>query len=315
MMRIILTFFVFLLIILPLNAEILHIKIPSEIKVKNSIVRLADIVEEPNKLPKVWQKMVLGNIVNPGGSLEISRDYLKARLLQAGVFLEDWTLEMPNKVKIIRDYLLISREKIEKIAYRCVYERHPWKNYLKILEIKAPSDVILPSGKVSFFCQFPSQKQFLSSFSLPIAFSINGQIVNRTWVTVKAKISLPVVVTLRPLARGEVIKKEDVKIEKREFSKINPRMFSRLEEVIGKRMKVSIGAGEILTYTQVQPIPLIHRGDIVTIVAESPVLKVTVKGRAKEDGCRGDLIKVLNLNSKKIVYGRVIDNHTVKVEF
>ena len=61
--------------------------------------------------------------------------------------------------------------------------------------------------------------------------------------------------------------------------------------------------------------PLVKRGDVVSIIAESKDLKVTTLGVAKEKGSLGGRILVENLTSKKEVYAYVIDSNKVRVEF
>jgi flagella basal body P-ring formation protein FlgA len=66
---------------------------------------------------------------------------------------------------------------------------------------------------------------------------------------------------------------------------------------------------------QIELAPVVKRGDIVQVVAETPVLRISVKGMAKQDGAKGDRIKVVNLRSKKVIYAQVVDGQTVSVEF
>jgi flagella basal body P-ring formation protein FlgA len=44
-------------------------------------------------------------------------------------------------------------------------------------------------------------------------------------------------------------------------------------------------------------------------------LKITTRGQVKKRGRLGELIPVINMDSKKILYARVIDSNTVKVDF
>jgi flagella basal body P-ring formation protein FlgA len=70
----------------------------------------------------------------------------------------------------------------------------------------------------------------------------------------------------------------------------------------------------ILSSDRVEIPPLIRKGDVVQLVAESPSLKVVTRGMAKEKGGLGDRIRVENLSSKKSVYARIVDASTVRVE-
>ncbi|HEC67994.1 MAG TPA: hypothetical protein ENI35_04180 [Candidatus Desulfofervidus auxilii] len=54
---------------------------------------------------------------------------------------------------------------------------------------------------------------------------------------------------------------------------------------------------------------------MVTVIVESDTLKITTKGIAKEKGQPGDVIKVINIDTKKVIYAKVANNSMVKVEF
>jgi len=61
--------------------------------------------------------------------------------------------------------------------------------------------------------------------------------------------------------------------------------------------------------------PMVKRNDRVSIVAESESLRITAVGEVKESGSRGERVKVVNLNSNKEIFARVLDSKTVRVEF
>ena len=57
------------------------------------------------------------------------------------------------------------------------------------------------------------------------------------------------------------------------------------------------------------------RGDVVVIIAETAGFKITALGQVKKKGRLGERIPVTNFDSNKLLYGRVLDANTVKVEF
>jgi flagella basal body P-ring formation protein FlgA len=61
--------------------------------------------------------------------------------------------------------------------------------------------------------------------------------------------------------------------------------------------------------------PVVKRGDIITLVARSQYLFAMTKGEVQEKGGLGEWIKVKNISSQRIIYGRVQDSNTVIVEF
>jgi flagella basal body P-ring formation protein FlgA len=87
------------------------------------------------------------------------------------------------------------------------------------------------------------------------------------------------------------------------------------EEVLGKRTKRAINTDEVLRTDHIELPPLVKRGDVVSIIAESDGLRITALGEVKKKGCRGERIRVLNLDSKKCIYACVLDSKTVRVDF
>jgi len=88
------------------------------------------------------------------------------------------------------------------------------------------------------------------------------------------------------------------------------------EEILGKRTRKAIDANTVLRPDLIEFPPLVKRGDVVTVVAESGGLRITALGVVKErSGRRGDRIRVENLDSKKSIYAQVVDSKTVKVDF
>ena len=58
---------------------------------------------------------------------------------------------------------------------------------------------------------------------------------------------------------------------------------------------------------------VVHRGDMVRIVLESPLIKVSTPGEALEAGKPGDTIRVKNTSSHREVRAQVIDKQTVRI--
>jgi flagella basal body P-ring formation protein FlgA len=81
------------------------------------------------------------------------------------------------------------------------------------------------------------------------------------------------------------------------------------------RTKTSVGAGEILSWRDVELKPLIRKGQVVEAVASEGALRVTVKAVALEDGREGDIVSVRNLSTSKDIQARILDDRTVQVYF
>ena len=72
--------------------------------------------------------------------------------------------------------------------------------------------------------------------------------------------------------------------------------------------------GENLTDQNSETIPLIDKGDQVTILLEAPRMSITTTGEALQDGRLGDFIRIKNLMSDKVIQARVVKERLVQVD-
>ena len=125
----------------------------------------------------------------------------------------------------------------------------------------------------------------------------------------------PVVVARRPLGRHKPITEDDIELQTMDLSDLPDGVISDPEAVLGKRTRRAIGSRTPLRADLIELPPLVKRGDLVVIIAETSGLKITTLGQVKKRGRLGERIPVVNMDSKKILYARVIDSNTVKVDF
>ena len=65
--------------------------------------------------------------------------------------------------------------------------------------------------------------------------------------------------------------------------------------------------------TDVKPIELIHKGDLVTMIFRTSFMTLTLRGQALENGALKDTIRVKNLSSGKTVVGSITQSGIVSV--
>ena len=118
------------------------------------------------------------------------------------------------------------------------------------------------------------------------------------------------------LARGvdgkEVLKASDVVIERRPKSEVGTDVASR-ERAVGMQVRRQLRAGQALRLADLSKPDLVTRDQAVTLVYESAGLYLTIRGKAIENGTEGDVVNVLNLQSKRTVSGVVVGRGQVSV--
>ena len=124
-----------------------------------------------------------------------------------------------------------------------------------------------------------------------------------------------VVVLSRPVQRGEIITRQHLAIERREVSKLRDDFATQIEHVENKQASRQLETGTVLSPRNLVEPKLIKRGDNVIISTTKPDFSIRMSGVAMMDGIKGQMIKVKNQNSGRIINATVIEPGLVSVNY
>lgn len=277
---------------------------------------VSEIKGDDPEIIRLLRTIVIGSSPLPGKSREIEKGHIELRLKQSRVDLSKIDFLFPPRTMVSRESIEITKEEIEAIVKDFISGAEDWRdNRARIKSIRVNEGAILPRGKVTYSVVPPKNKPLAGNLPVSIQFHVNGDFCKRVWATVRLELLAEVIVTTKPLRRSQTITDDDIIQKTMDLAELPSNYLSTYEEVLGKRTKRKINAGKALRSDLVELPPLIERGDVVFILAESEGLRVSAMGIARESACKGGNIRVVNMDSKKGVYARVIDSTTVKVEF
>lgn len=124
--------------------------------------------------------------------------------------------------------------------------------------------------------------------------------------TGRAAVTAEVAVLARPLSRGEIIKQDDLFLQRRPRSEVSGTMMSDLKLAVGMAARTTLQPDRPLRANDLMKPELVQRNETVTLVYEVPGITLTVRGKATESGAEGDIITVLNEQTKRPVQGTVV---------
>lgn len=278
--------------------------------------KIAGIQSEDGVLIGQLKNIVIGRSPLPGRSRYLGREDIKLRLKQNHIDLSKLALKIPQKIKVSRSFVKISREEIQKIVLDYIYQKQFWdEDNAKITDIQISNIPFLPRGKITYKVVPPKTMQGKGTVQLSILFLVDGEFYKKVKATAKIKLFKEVAVTTKPLGRYRTITQDDVYMQKMDITNLPNDIITNYKDVLGKRVRRNIWAKVVLRAEHIEFPPLVKRGDTVLIVAESEKMKLTVLGEVRKAGRRGERVKVINLNSNKRIFARIIDENTVKVEF
>jgi flagella basal body P-ring formation protein FlgA len=140
----------------------------------------------------------------------------------------------------------------------------------------------------------------------------NGSAPTRLRFTGTAIETVEAAVLARGIERNEVIKSSDVMIERRPKAEIGSDVAGR-DRVVGMQARKQLRAGQALRTADLAKPDLVQRDQSVTLIYEAAGLYLTARGKATEGGTEGDVVTVLNLQSKRTITGVVTGRGQVTI--
>ncbi len=167
------------------------------------------------------------------------------------------------------------------------------------------------------------------SRTLDIRFSHADRISGNTSLSiqcrkpVKWKLHLPVRIDLyddvalnrSPLVRGQAIEKGNIVFRKKKVTALQQGYFTRDNSFARLQARRNLPAGSILTPGNMAEKKLVQSGQMVNILLNIKGLQVKSSGKALQSATLGQVIKVKNLQSNKIIQATVSGNGEVQVRF
>lgn len=167
-----------------------------------------------------------------------------------------------------------------------------------------------------FPAEFDSAKVFRIGKDSPLGNTIfnlgvykGNDLIKAIPVSVGVSMLVRAAVTNAPINTGE--KLHDYAIAEVEITNKNSLPVVDPAALEGKQARKYIRAGSTIYSSMFENVPAVDIGDKVDIVIEKGLIKITADGLVRQKGGIGDIIRVANLGSKKVIRAEVVDSATV----
>jgi len=149
-----------------------------------------------------------------------------------------------------------------------------------------------------------------------VAFELPGSLVARRLqlrFTGSLSETFDALVPTHEIVLGQVLKASDLAVERRPKAASTSTALIAVAQAEGLSAKHALRAGQVIRQADVAKPELVGRGETVTIMFQVPGIMVTVLGKASEPGALGDVISVVNVQSKHTIQATVIGPGRVSV--
>jgi flagella basal body P-ring formation protein FlgA len=133
------------------------------------------------------------------------------------------------------------------------------------------------------------------------------------WVTADIDLIRPIVTAKRILNGQHVLTEDDLEISPVSLEAPVQHYALQMSDAVGKRVRRTLPKGTSIALDMLEALPLIRSKDRVVLLYEEGGIEIVATGEAKGDGYLGKQVAVINADSGRVVYGRVVDAMTVRV--
>lgn len=287
------------------NAAILN----PEVVIEDEHIRLGDLFDGMDANRNAGY--ILGPAPAPGENMVLGTSTLK-KLARA--FRLEWQPDSRyEQVVISRAATVVPAEDIHKAINAAIHREGYADNY-KVAVHNLLSDVTLPgyqeaSINVDDIKVDPSSNTFRATVKLPA----NGKIVETIRVIGSMEYMVDVPVLNTSVRRGDVITKSNITMVSIPESQVTNDMILSANKLLGKTPRRVLNPQQAVKLTDVAMPEIIERGERITMILNNGNMHLTAMGKALENGAEGDVIRVVNLASNRVLDAHVTADNMVEI--
>ncbi len=294
------------------------VSINEKTKIKNhSSISLLDVVDTKNlsdEQKEQMKKLYLFSFWKSGMNAKLSSEELSdmIRPLMKGEgasTLQNLQFKIPSVVEISEDTLGLESAEIERaISDRvsaacggCV---------IKLTGLKIPN---LPKVDPSTPWEIDFKNfSHSGSFTLPL-YVYFGDNPKTYYISGLIELKKETAVAVRPMMYGERLQDSDIEVKNVDVTFVKEPLPKR-DELLGHVLLRPLQVGQTILRSFLKREPAIQKGQQARIVSSVNGFEVSAQMTAEENGFVGEIIKMKNPETQKILSGRVVEKGLVQIE-
>ena len=288
-----------------------------DVIVKGRVIHLGELLHTESVKPETSDQLnstTMGPAPQAGRSKTIPGAEVIQKLESLGVTSRDYSIQMPEEIKVSRFYSILKIEDLENAVTREFLPKLPWRE-VHLENLEASEALLIPEGEKQFSCEYSPHTDLARPFYLTISISVDGELIKKLFLRATRRIEEIVAVAAHELTPGRAIEPDEIRWEKRRLSSTLHLPILKMGFLEGKEPRTTIPAGQILTEDLLIKVPVIKRGDTITLIFQDDRIRVKTQAKSLASGMRGDQIQVMNLDSKKVLKAEILDKNMARVIF
>ncbi|UCC32755.1 MAG: flagellar basal body P-ring formation protein FlgA [Phycisphaerales bacterium] len=146
----------------------------------------------------------------------------------------------------------------------------------------------------------------LGLIQLEVDVLADGRTVQTVPLVVQVSMIRRVVVARRAVNQGATIKTSDVELIPLSFARLDKLGIDDIAHVVGQRSKRFISAGSVVDPGVIESVPLVMRGQLVTLTSVAGAIRVVTTAKAVQDGLLGETVTISVTDNKRMELDAVV---------
>ncbi len=292
-----------------LNKSANSVILNEHVVVKSNIIRLGDLFSNTGKDKAL---VPIAYAPAPGRQLKLDAHWLYRA---AKVYKLKWRpFSLQQQSIVERDSIIFSKPQIKDVVQAALIKKGIDKQAL--IEIsQSPTRIYAPSGSnVHLTVESLNIDNRSKRFTAIVTTNANKPTMTRHHVSGWIRNMTQIPVLARRVQQKDIIKKRDVKWILIQSNRLTSDIVKQSSSLIGMTPKRTMGPDKPVRLSDIRPPVMVTKGSLVTMELQGLYMRLTTRGRALEEGGKGDVIRVRNTQSKKEIEAQVIGRGRVSID-
>jgi flagellar basal body P-ring formation protein FlgA len=192
----------------------------------------------------------------------------------------------------------------------------PWPpDAVRLDFLSEEPESISQNGDVILRVEPAGYQDFIGEMVFLVKSFKDGSLLRTRSVRARIEVLRNVFTAARGLPAGAILAEGDIRTVRRWVRRIHPQSLPSTEAALGKRLSVQVAFGAEILAAMLKEAPLVRKGKMVKMVFDNGPMQIVTIGLSEEDGAAGNIVRIKNITSNKIIYARVLSESLVGIAF
>ena len=236
------------------------------------------------------------------GSVKVTPHEIANRM-RAHKSLKDIVMYAPRFIRVFRVADIDFIENVRENLIKQLAEVEPWKgskiNIIFSDEDKRKINKLSGSDNFELLSQTPASD--MSSSKLQVKFTIENKKLGTLHLKPLIQREIDIIILSGAVKKGDLITKSDLKTVKGWTSGEEENYCLEMKDALGYEVRRNMSEGSRIHLNNLVEPVLAVKGQIINVDLSNTGIQLSVKGKALQQGRRGDGIRVMNTSSGKVI--------------